>query len=481
MKISFTNALRVSFTFLFALCVSSVFAQIMLKINNTDIVGNNLDVGTVDFGLQEIGSLTGDLITMTDQLNLGFCSISYSKQTPQSQIVPLNVTFGHTNRANVPQENVHLTCEITDPVGSVTVIDTMLASVDTLPPDEFWFTSPFTRYTPTMPGEYTVRFYNNGADMTNYLEGIDEEAVSFIIIEEDIFRQDDGSEPFGLVDNDSPNNWGLGNIYTIANRAEALSVSFALGAPANLVNENIDIVLYKLDPNGDGNIDEDGDGMFGGLISAELDLANIISNQSHTVSADDVPNELITLGLLPFNNDGILEGTPENPGYYILVLEYTTGGSTDTLNISSTAHNDLQSTPLVIRDINGVEIADIGGSMTKSGDDWESLNGVFQPLIHLHVSPPLVNLNQPELENHEVSLMPNPTSENVQVVFDLSESSDAVEVSLFNLTGQVISSEIHNNLYKDTLTMDVSQLPSGVYFVHVSTNKGRKTLRLVVK
>jgi|GEM_PF-361159 len=73
-----------------------------------------------------------------------------------------------------------------------------------------------------------------------------------------------------------------------------------------------------------------------------------------------------------------------------------------------------------------------------------------------------------------VSVFPNPATDNVQINFSLT-GGRSVSIELFDLTGRQVStvnvstaaSGIH------TSTMDVSELPSGMYLMRVMDNKGR--------
>ncbi len=580
MKISFTNALRVSFTFILALCLSGVFAQTVLRINNTDLAGDYEELGDDIFGPETVGTVSGDLVaitdgvaadtetdacepitngddvfgnialidrgtcnfvdkvlnaqnvgataviicnnaplsdpdrggitnmsapegaedpvisaifltlefcdqikaemangtvnvTLTDEFNLRGSTIAYNKNTPLNQVQPLNVTFWHQNRADVPLENVHLSCEITDPAGNMTIIDTMMAMVDTLPAGFSWLTSPSGTYTPTMAGEYTARFFNNGEDIGNYVDGVNEESRTFTISEEEVFGNDDfNATPGGVF---IAGEWAYGTIFPIANQAEGISATFALSSPQNIVDETINIILYKLDPNGDGNIDEDGDFAFGGANSAETSIDNIVGFESYTITSDVEDNELITVDLLDINGTG---GTPvlDAASEYLLLLEYT---GSDTMFIGTTP-DDRFAPSVAILESDG-SVSGHGGSIGRNGStDWFFNEGFFPPVIRLNTSI-ITNTNLPQLEDSQVTLMPNPASETVNIALDLKETAETVQIHLLDIMGRAIQSEVHNNVKDQVFSMDVRHLAAGTYFVNVITDEGRKALKLTVK
>ncbi|MDD2636704.1 MAG: T9SS type A sorting domain-containing protein [Bacteroidales bacterium] len=65
-----------------------------------------------------------------------------------------------------------------------------------------------------------------------------------------------------------------------------------------------------------------------------------------------------------------------------------------------------------------------------------------------------------------VYVYPNPTKENVNVLFNTSELNN-VTIALFNIVGHKVLS---SNLYSQTNIIDVSLLPAGVYYYTISTN-----------
>jgi len=590
MKISFTNALRVSFTFILALCVSGVFAQVVLRINNTNIAGEYEELGVPvspdqdnGFGPASIGTVSGDLVaimdgvaantetdacepitngddvtgniavidrgscnfvdkvfnaqnvgamaaivcndapldspdgrggitnmsappefmeevtipsifltlefcdqikaemangtvnvTLTDEFNMRGSFLAYNKNTPLNQVQPMNITFWHQNRSGAVQENVQLMCEITDPAGGMTVVDTLLPTVDPLDPGFSWLTSPSATYTPDMVGDYSARFYiSNPESITNYVDGVNEETRTFTISEDEVFGNDDFNATQGGVY--IAGEWAYGTIFPIANEAEAISATFALSSPSNIVDETINIILYKLDPNGDGNIDEDGDFAFGGANSAETSIDNIVGFESYTVTADDEDNELITVDLLDINGSG---GTPvlDAASEYLLLLEYT---GSDTMFIGTTP-DDRFAFSVALLESDG-SVSGHGGAIGRNGStDWFFNEGFFPGVIRLNTSI-ITNTNLPQLEDSQVTLMPNPASETVNIALDLKETAETVQIHLLDIMGRAIQSEVHNNVQDQVFSMDVRNLAAGTYFVNVITDEGRKALKLTVK
>lgn len=73
-----------------------------------------------------------------------------------------------------------------------------------------------------------------------------------------------------------------------------------------------------------------------------------------------------------------------------------------------------------------------------------------------------------------VSLQPNPTTEQMTII---SNVATLLEVSVINNLGQTIFMEKNINNNKHTIV--TSQLPNGIYFLDIQTDKGRKNMPFV--
>ena len=79
-----------------------------------------------------------------------------------------------------------------------------------------------------------------------------------------------------------------------------------------------------------------------------------------------------------------------------------------------------------------------------------------------------------------LAIFPNPTSDIVNVVFDVK--GGAYTVSISNIAGVTVSStSLENAARSQVVKLPVSDLASGVYLVTISTNGISKTARVVVR
>lgn len=78
----------------------------------------------------------------------------------------------------------------------------------------------------------------------------------------------------------------------------------------------------------------------------------------------------------------------------------------------------------------------------------------------------------------QIKIYPNPAQTNVKLEF-LHTSKDDFQISLLNLTG--ISMPIHSRFNNQTLELDISHLPNGVYFVNIQKGNNFHTEKIVVQ
>lgn len=395
-------------------------------------------------------------VSISNAFNLYGSTAPYAYLTPVDQIDTLqDITTTVTNRSTVDQSNITVYCDITNPAGVTTTlsesINTLAAGMDST----IAFTDFYVPATGVL-GTYDVKFYNNGADIVGYEQGVDEETMGFVITGGQ-FGLDNNLQSPGGITVSGGGNFGMGSLYTIVQETDALSATFAISNPADLLGEFLTFTLYQVDANGDGDIDENGDGLFN-----DVDLI-VLGLGVHEISAADVPDALMTAAIDNFD----MPGSPitlSAGASYIILAEYI---GTNTFFITASGATNYPGVATVV----------------KTGTDWFSggftsgINGV----VRLNVVPLTdVATSTPQLDADQVSLMPNPASSYVNIDLDLKEVSEKVEVILLDITGRIINTTNYNNIQQEVLRMDTNTLTAGTYFVHVRTEEGVKTLKLVI-
>lgn len=391
-------------------------------------------------------------VSISDAFNLRASTAPFAYLTPKDQIDTLrDITTTISNRTAADQSNVIVYCDITDPSGAMV---TYSETINTLPAGADSVVSFTDSYLPALMGDYDVRFYNNGADIVGYETGVDEEIMGFVITP-DQFGLDNNLQSPGGIGINGGGNFGMGSLYTVIQTTDALSATFAISNPADLIGEFLTATIYQVDANGDDNIDENGDTVFD-----DSDVL-VLGFNSYEITANDVEDALVTVDLLNFNVPGDPITLPANTSY-ILMLEYIGTNSFFITASGITAYPGI-------------------GSVVKQGTDWfaagfiSGINGV----VRLNVSQ-LTDINEPQLEAEQVQLMPNPASTYVNIDLDLKDVSEKVEITLLDITGRVIQTDSYNNVQQEVLRMDTQAMAAGTYFVHVRTAEGQKTLKLII-
>ncbi len=85
----------------------------------------------------------------------------------------------------------------------------------------------------------------------------------------------------------------------------------------------------------------------------------------------------------------------------------------------------------------------------------------------------IVNVDTPGDLSGQVELYPNPTSELLQIAFNLDRTYD-LDIEVYDVFGQLLRSIPTNQYYQEQMTLDVSELPTGLYYV-VFESEGVKT------
>ena len=79
-----------------------------------------------------------------------------------------------------------------------------------------------------------------------------------------------------------------------------------------------------------------------------------------------------------------------------------------------------------------------------------------------------------ELELSNISLYPNPASE--EITIDLKKTYSSVEVEVINLNGRVFSSDLFNQ--KNKLNLILNGAP-GVYFIKIQADGYTRNMRVI--
>ncbi len=110
----------------------------------------------------------------------------------------------------------------------------------------------------------------------------------------------------------------------------------------------------------------------------------------------------------------------------------------------------------------------------------KSFEADFGGLIYLQFTVGNYNdINDEFIVKDEVNLYPNPTQNEIFVDLDLAHLSD-IALSIADISGKIIHTEQHNRIQNETLRIDMSAQPAGIYMVLISSGDGLITKQFVL-
>jgi cyanophycinase-like exopeptidase len=121
----------------------------------------------------------------------------------------------------------------------------------------------------------------------------------------------------------------------------------------------------------------------------------------------------------------------------------------------------------------GVNYFDLSDWETGSGGEWRNWfinNGVFTSVAG--VNPQCTSLSIPEVSLAQVRVFPNPFVDRIQIESDVELST----IQLIGMSGNIIPVEL-----KSDVTLNLSSLSSGIYFLTLKTDSEAQVFRLIKK
>jgi hypothetical protein len=101
------------------------------------------------------------------------------------------------------------------------------------------------------------------------------------------------------------------------------------------------------------------------------------------------------------------------------------------------------------------------------------------PLVRLYTWPLKTDTKELLSENNKINLFPNPVSNQLNVAFDLEKTESAVLVRIIDMSGKILKERDFLDIKKETISLDVQDIPNGVYNIQVQTIGNYRTMRFV--
>lgn len=417
------------------------------------------------WAIDDIELLNQDLSIQNDMQVNTFFARAPNAITPASQLEPFGFVADVKNNGRLTAASSTLTVSIKN-AGNTEIFSSSV-NYGSIAPDStaenVFFTNEFTP--PNAPGELYTGSYTialNGA--TDEVASNDSRTFQFAV-SDTVFSKEFNTGLVGLRyggAGGTTRSYSWGNIYYVPNGdgMAANSVSFRLANASQLAGRTISTFLYRWqgDLNGDDQIN-----------LAEYGGAPLSFNSYEITGAE---TGIVTI---PVDLDG--NQIPLEDGYhYFIAVQYATEDE-QFMFMAATQQLDYTGMWFYTDSLNRpryAAAADVG----NTGTYFLTFNAV--PVIRLNIGP-LTSVQEPALAAGAVSVFPNPANEEVKVAFKLDAPSAEVEVSIMDLSGKVLRTERHQNLFRDQLTINTAQLPAGAYNVRIRTEQGVAVQRVVVQ
>ena len=344
-------------------------------------------------------------------------------QIPDEQVTEIGFAADVFNGGVNTQTNVKLNINANNGAWTGSSAPVSITSLDTTSIELATFYTP-----PATPGNISIT-RNISADSTDDIPANNALANIDFAITDFIYARDNGT-PSGSTSNGT-DGFESGNLFDVFQDAtlKAIDVRMPGGANGATVGTEIFVKLYSIDAT-------TGDFLFE-------------SESAPFVIASNNLNTILTLELEPYAN--VVAGTT-----YLAVVGAYSGG----LRVSNAGKSDPQTTFFL-------DMAD---------NTWYYSTNT--PMVRMNFNPILSVAEQTEIA--QAVVLPNPTTANATLRFDLQNTSDVVVV-VTDVAGKTMQSNSYNQLTAGAqeITLGAEQWAAGIYTVNITSNGHSVTKKFV--
>ena len=344
-------------------------------------------------------------------------------QIPDEQVTEIGFAADVFNGGVNTQTNVKLNINANQGAWTGSSAPVSITSLDTTSIELATFYTP-----PATPGNISIT-RNITADSTDDIPANNALANIDFAITDFIYARDNGT-PSGSTSNGT-DGFESGNLFDVFQDAtlKAIDVRMPGGANGATVGTEIFVKLYSIDAT-------TGDFLFE-------------SESAPFVIASNNLNTILTLELEPYAN--VVAGTT-----YLAVVGAYSGG----LRVSNAGKSDPQTTFFL-------DMAD---------NTWYYSTNT--PMVRMNFNPILSVAEQTEIA--QAVVLPNPTTANATLRFDLQNTSDVVVV-VTDVAGKTMQTNSYNQLTAGAqeITLGAEQWAAGIYTVNITSNGHSVTKKFV--
>ncbi len=388
---------------------------------------------------------------------------SFSIQTPVTDAVEFDSYFIHyVNPNSVEAIDITVTATITPPTGAPVT----LTGVSNVAPLADSIIVLDGGYLPTELGEYTVTWTHD--------QGSEQLVSKFYTTD---YSYSTANPTLGQSPRVSDADFLTGNLIYQAGAlsimdgdgAVATHASFGLSNGAALYTgdalaDQIVVILYDADSDDDGLID-----FSPTSASTSFDELTPVALATYLITGNETLDQQLFIEWEDLaDGDNMVALKPD--GAYYTVIAYD--GTESALSLcpgfvasSGVNYLNFPTTPIIV-----------SGSFFSGGWNGSTVG------INLHLagfSPPVGTEDLPGLDASKVTLAPNPVSSRLNVMFNLDQTADKVQMIMTDVTGKIITTEQYEQVFNQSIEIDMQRLPRGSYFLSIATPEGYRVERII--
>jgi hypothetical protein len=415
------------------------------------------------------------------KVNENFLAYAPNRATPMSQVENVSFLADIQNDGASTAENVQLNLTITNEVSGADVYNSTInygsIASDSLAennifPDQLQ-AAAIASEVAAYRGTYNVSF-NGGDDLvpTNNTSTFD-----FFVLDS-LFAKENADGLRTIAPQDD-NSYTWGNIFYVPNGSGyyARTIAFAIANPDELIGKPVTVLLYEWDgdTNGDfeANPEEYGD--------------SPIAFNSYEITGSEV-GQIIRL---PIDVSG--QGIPLQDGkHYMAMVQYFTEDDQPMFLLGSDEF-DYSATWFVS---DSLEMTRYNAALEVGQPDAPSFSTLgfgrnIVPLVRLSIgdnpdlSMPAISMSTSAEEElpteNTVAVYPNPVEDVLQLEIGLTEVSEKIHVNIFDQTGRALFYRMYDQLQQAKFDYNLSQYPTGVYYIKIDTELGSRTQKFIKK
>lgn len=387
---------------------------------------------------------------------------SYSYQTPASEAVDFsNFSIQYVNADSVNEVTLMASTTITAPSGAEETLNGMKV-IPAVTADTVFIDGS---YTATEMGEHNITWTHNQSDEVTTSKFLMTEHTYSVASDGELISLGPSDDDFVNMHNLSYQVGGL--VATDSDGASATYASFGIANAEALYTDNpeadrVSVILY------DGDPDEDGKVNFADGADGSFDDLSPVAFGDYLITGNEPADDFVYVQLEDLaTGDNVVDLKPN--GMYYIVIAYdgiNAGTGIAPRFLGTQGNNYLSDPPSTPLRLNNFYARGWNGSTVA---------------VRLHIEgfvAPVSTEDIVSLDLAKIALAPNPVSDILTVSFDLDENANKVNAGLVDVNGKVIQSYEFNNIHKNNVSLDLSEVPSGVYFLSVYTPEGYRALKV---